>query len=243
MTEKLKLGHLVLGNTYRNPAHVAKMAATLDQASQGRFVLALGAAWFKREHEAFGWDFPPMKERQDRFQEACELIRTMFTAEGPVDYAGRYYRLDQAPLSPGCYQQPHIPIMVGGTGERRTLRTLAMYGDIFNLDGWAGAGMSLEHYRHKIAVLERHCEDVGRDPKEIKRTLLMPINVTDDKASVQRFEKVRGPGSVAGSRSYVIDRIGEFAEDGVEEIMFGAIPTGNVEEFQRIEEEIVSAFD
>ena len=243
MTEKLKLGHLVLGNTYRNPAHVAKMAATLDQASQGRFVLALGAAWFKREHEAFGWDFPPMKERQDRFQEACELIRTMFTAEGPVDYAGRYYRLDQAPLSPGCYQQPHIPIMVGGTGERRTLRTLAMYGDIFNLDGWAGAGMSLEHYRHKIAVLERHCEDVGRDPKEIKRTLLMPINVTDDKASVERFEKVRGPGSVAGPRSYVIDRIGEFAEDGVEEIMFGAIPTGNVEEFQRIEEEIVSAFD
>jgi len=243
MTRRLRLGHLVLGNTYRNPAHVAKMAATLDQASEGRFVLALGAAWFKREHEAYGWDFPPMKERQDRFQEACELIRKLFTAEGPVDYAGRYYRLDQAPLSPGCHQEPHVPILVGGTGERRTLRTLAMHGDIFNLDGWAGGGMSLELYRHKVGVLERHCEAVGRDPAEIRRTLLMPIAVTDDASRAERFIKALGPGSVAGPRSYVIDRIGEFAEHGVEEIMFGAIPTGDVERVQRTESEIVAAFD
>jgi alkanesulfonate monooxygenase SsuD/methylene tetrahydromethanopterin reductase-like flavin-dependent oxidoreductase (luciferase family) len=243
MTEKLRLGHLVLGNTYRNPALLAKMAATLDQASNGRFVLALGAAWFKREHEAYGWDFPSMKERQDRFQEACQLIRKLFSADGPVDYNGQYYRLDQAPLSPGCYQKPHVPIMVGGTGERRTLRTLAMHGDIFNLDGWAGGGMSLEHYQHKIDVLQRHCEDVGRDPAEIKRTLLMPLRVTDDKDAAERFIKALGAGTVAGPKNYVIDRIGEFAAAGVEEIMFGAIPTGNVEAFQRVEEEIVAAFD
>jgi alkanesulfonate monooxygenase SsuD/methylene tetrahydromethanopterin reductase-like flavin-dependent oxidoreductase (luciferase family) len=243
MTEKLRLGHLVLGNTYRNPALLAKMAATLDQASNGRFVLALGAAWFKREHEAYGWDFPSMKERQDRFQEACQLIRKLFSADGPVDYNGQYYRLDQAPLSPGCYQKPHVPIMVGGTGERRTLRTLAMHGDIFNLDGWAGGGMSLEHYQHKIDVLQRHCEDVGRDPAEIKRTLLMPLRVTDDKDAAERFIKALGAGTVAGPKNYVIDRIGEFAAAGVEEIMFGAIPTGNVEAFQRVDEEIVAAFD
>ena len=105
MTQRLKLGGLVMGNTYRNPALVAKMATTLDQASKGRFILGLGAAWFKREHEAYGWDFPSMKERSDRLQEACELIRKLFTADGPVDYNGRYYRLDQAPLSPGCYQK------------------------------------------------------------------------------------------------------------------------------------------
>jgi alkanesulfonate monooxygenase SsuD/methylene tetrahydromethanopterin reductase-like flavin-dependent oxidoreductase (luciferase family) len=243
MTEKLRLGHLVLGNTYRNPALLAKMAATLDQASNGRFVLALGAAWFKREHEAYGWDFPSMKERQDRFQEACQLIRKLFSADGPVDYNGQYYRLDQAPLSPGCYQKPHVPIMVGGTGERRTLRTLAMHGDIFNLDGWAGGGMSLEHYQHKIDVLQRHCEDVGRDPAEIKRTLLMPLRVTDDKDAAERFIKALGAGTVAGPKNYVIDRIGEFAAAGVEEIMFGAIPTGNVEAFRRVDEEIVAAFD
>jgi alkanesulfonate monooxygenase SsuD/methylene tetrahydromethanopterin reductase-like flavin-dependent oxidoreductase (luciferase family) len=243
MTQKLRLGHLVLGNTYRNPALLAKMATTLDQASKGRFVLALGAAWFKREHEAFGWDFPSMKERQDRLQEACELIRKLFTADGPVDYTGRYYRLDQARLSPGCVQTPHVPILVGGTGERRTLRTLAMHGDIFNLDGWAGAGMPFEYYRHKIRVLERHCEKCDRDPREIKRTLLMPIKITDDKTSAEGFVKALGPETVAGPRDYVIDRIGEFANEGVEEIMFGALRTGDVESYQRVEEQIVAAFD
>ena len=82
MTERLRLGHLVLGNTYRNPALVAKMAATLDQVSHGRFTLGIGAAWFEREHEAYGWDFPSMRERQDRFEEACALIRALFTAGG-----------------------------------------------------------------------------------------------------------------------------------------------------------------
>ena len=243
MTKTLRLGHLVLGNTYRNPGLLAKMATTLDQASEGRFELALGAAWFKREHEAYGWDFPSMKERQDRFQEACELLRLLFTADGPVDYQGKYYRLDQAPLSPGCYQRPHIPIMVGGTGERRTLRTLAMFGDIFNMDGWAGQGMSLDVYRHKVGVLERHCANVGRDPAEIKRTLLMPLQITEDKDRIEGFQRALGPGSMAGPKNQIIDRIGEFEREGVAEIMFGAIPTGNVEAFERVEEEIVAAFD
>ena len=118
-----------------------------------------------------------------------------------------------------------------------------MYGDIFNLDGWSGGGMALEHYLHKIGVLERHCEDVGRDPTEIRRTLLMPVRVTDDKAAAERFIGALGPETVAGSRTYVVDRIGEFADAGVEEIMFGAIPTGDVEAFQLVDEEIVAAFD
>ena len=242
MTKKLRLGHLVLGNTYRNPALLAKMATTLDHASEGRFTLSLGAGWFQREHEAYGWDFPTMKERQDRFQEACELIRMLFTADGPVDYNGRYYRLDQAPLSPGCFQKPHIPIMVGGTGERRTLRTLAMHGDIMNLDGWAGQGMSIEIFRHKVNVLKQHCENVGRDPAEIKLTALMPLLITDDKEKVETFIRRLGPGSMAGSRNYLVDRIGEFIAEGIDEIMFGSIPTGDVEAFQQVEEEIVAVF-
>ena len=261
MTDKLRLGHLVLGNTYRNPALLAKMATTLDQASKGRFTL-LGTAWCEREHNAFGWTFPSMKERSDRFQEACELIRKLFTADGPVDYEGTYYRLDGAQLSPGCYQQPHMPIMVGGTGEHRTMRTLAMHGDIMNVDGWSGRGMSFELYQHKVCVLERHCEAVGRDPAEIKHTLLVPLKVTDDKAEAERFSERLGyrsmdrnhgnfggtlveprlSGSVAGPLNYVIDRIGQFVDAGVDEIMFGAIPTGDVEAFQRVEEDIVAAF-
>ena len=144
MTQKLKLGNLVLGNTYRNPALVAKIAGTIDTASRGRFTLAIGAGWYKREHEAYGWTFPSMKERQDRFEEACELLRLLIHSKEPVDYHGSYYQADNARLSPGSYDKP-IPIMVGGTGPKRTLRTLAKYGDVMNLDGWAGGGMARDN--------------------------------------------------------------------------------------------------
>ena len=245
ITERLRLGHLVLGNTYRNPALVAKMATTVDQISHGRFTLSIGAAWFQREHEAYGWTFPSMRERSDRLEEACALLRALLTADGPVDFKGRYYRLDQAPLSPGSFQKPHIPILIGGTGERRTLRTLAMYGDIFNLDGWARGPMTLDYYHHKIGVLERHCERVGRDPAEIKRTILMPVMVTDDEAAAAAFIAGRslGEGTVAGSKEYVIERIGEFIDAGVDEIMFGGLVTAEVEQYLRFEEEILAAFD
>lgn len=242
MTKKLRFGHLVLGNTYRNPALLAKMACTLDQASAGRFTLALGAAWYKREHEAYGWTFPSMKERQDRFQEACELIKLLFEGNGPVTYAGKYYRLDNAPMSPGCFQRPRIPIMVGGTGERRTLRTLAMHGDIMNMDGWAGQGMSMEIYKHKVSVLEKHCAAIDRDPTEIQKTLLMPIRITDKKDEIEGFQRALGRGSMAGPKNEIIDRIGEFEKEGVSEIMFGAIQTGDVEHYERVESDIVSAF-
>ena len=245
ITERMRLGHLVLGNTYRNPALVAKMATTVDQISHGRFTLSIGAAWFQREHEAYGWDFPPMRERSDRLEEACALLRTLFTADGPVDYSGRYYRLDQAPLSPGGFEGRRIPIMVGGTGERRTLRTLAMYGDIFNLDGWARGPMTLEYYYHKLGVLERHCEKVGRDPGEIRHTMLMPVKVTDDKDAAAAFIASRslGVGTVAGPKDYVIERIGEFMEAGVDEIMFGGLITAEIEQYHQFNEEILAAFD
>ena len=240
MTDKLRLGHLVLGNTYRNPALVAKMATTLDQASKGRVILGLGAAWFKREHEAYGWDFPSLKERSDRLQEACELIRKLFTLDGPVDYNGRYYRLDQAQLSPGCYQEPHIPIMVGGTGERRTMRTLAMHGDIMNVDGWSGRGMSFELYQHKVGVLERHCENVGRDPAEIRGTIHMPLNLTDDKESAKRSIETLGPGTMAGPRNYIVDRSSASSPTPVSRRSYSprsAMPKPH----QRVDEEIVAS--
>ena len=191
MTKKLRLGHLVLGNTYRNPALVAKIAGTIDHVSEGRFTLGIGAAWYKREHEAYGWAFPSMQERQDRFEEACEILRALFRATEPVDFNGQYYSLDKASLSPGSYQQPHIPILVGGTGEKRTLRTLAKYGD---------------------------------------------------KDLIARAVKNLGPGTVAGSKQYIIDRIGEFENAGVSEIMFGGIASGDVERLQHFEADIIAAF-
>ncbi len=245
ITEKLKLGHLVLGNTYRNPALVAKMATTVDQISHGRFILGIGAAWFKREHEAYGWTFPSMQERQDRFEEACGLIRALFTSTEPVTVEGTYYTLDEAPLSPGSFQQPRIPILVGGTGEKRTLRTLAIYGDIMNLDGWAGGPMTADYFRHKCGVLDKHCENVGRDPSEIKRTVLMPTLLTDDAAAAEGFIANRrlGAGTAAGSKNYLIDRIGEIIEAGAEGIMLGGIPTDDLDQYARVAEDVLSAFD
>ena len=205
MTQRLKLGGLVMGNTYRNPALVAKMATTLDQASKGRVILGLGAAWFKREHEAYGWDFPSLKERSDRLQEACELIRKLFTADGPVDYDGRYYRLDQAPLSPGCYQKPRISrLWSAATGSVAHCAPWPCTATSSISTAWETRnlpdGMSVESYRHKIGVLERHCEDVGRDPAEIRGTIHMPLNLTDDKESAKRFHRnprPRGDGRAA----------------------------------------------
>ncbi|MXX52763.1 MAG: LLM class flavin-dependent oxidoreductase [Dehalococcoidia bacterium] len=245
ITNRLKLGHLVLGNTYRNPGLVAKMAGTIDHISHGRFTLAIGAGWFQREHEAYGWEFPSVRERSDRLEEACALLRMLFTSDSPVTYKGRYYSLDNAVLSPGSYQQSHIPIMVGGMGERRTLRTLAMYGDVFNVDGFAArghGGMSLDLYKRKAEILNRHCERVGRDPSEIRHTVLMPMRLTDDESEARDFVEAIGPGTVAGPAGYVIERVGELFDAGVDEIMFGRLPN-EPEEFQRIEEEVIAAFD
>ena len=243
MTQRLRLGHLVLANTFRHPSLVAEMSAALDQASKGRFVLGIGSAWFKREHEAFGWNFPSMRERSDRFEEALELIHLMFNAAGPVDYNGKFYQLRQAPFAPGCYQQPHAPILIGGSGEKRTLRTLAMYGDMLNLDAQSGFGITLDYYRHKVSVLERHCEAVGRDPAEIRHTLLLPLCLSNDTAVVERFCKGNGADALAGPKNRIIDKINEFAEAGVSEVYFSHLRVGDVAHFQEVEEEIVTAFD
>lgn len=250
MTNKLRMGHMVTGNTYRNPALVAKMATTIDQISHGRFTLSIGAAWFQREHEAYGWEYYSVRERQDRFEEACALIRALFTSKSPVNFQGRFYKLDNAPLSPASVQEPHIPIMVGGMGERRTLRTLARYGDVWNLDGFAvgskesrlHGGMSLELYKHKIDVINRHCEEAGRDPSEIKYTVSMPTKLSDDKAETDAFIEQVGPGTVAGTAAYIIDRVGEFVSAGVDEIMFSPRPSDH-EAIQRLDEDVVSAFN
>ena len=241
-TTTLRIGHLVLGNTYRNPGLTAKMAGTVDHISHGRFVLGIGAAWFRREHIAYGWTFPSMKERQDRFEEAAQMLRRLFQGER-LSFEGSYYTLDDAPLAPGSYDKP-IPILVGGTGERRTLRTLARYGDIMNVDGWAGGPMTKEYFHHKVSVLNGQCEAAGRDPAEIKHPVLMPTMVTDNAAAAAAFMAGRrlGEGTAAGGKNYVIDRIGEIVEAGADEIMIGGIPTDDVEQYQLVAEEVLSAF-
>ena len=241
-TTSLRIGHLVLGNTYRNPGLVAKIAGSIDHISHGRFTLGIGASWFRREHDAYGWDFPSMKERQDRFEEACRMLRALIhAANEPLNFDGQYYSLDEAPLSPGSYEQP-IPILVGGTGPKRTLRTLAMYGDIMNLDGWAGRGMSVELLREKVDILHQHCEHVDRDPSEIKITALMPCLLTDDETAAREWVERIGPGTLSGSADQIVQRIGEFIDFGIDEIMFGRRGDNDPEYFQRLDDQVISQF-
>jgi F420-dependent oxidoreductase-like protein len=168
ITDRVQLGALVSGVTYRNPALLAKQVATLDTISGGRAVLGLGAAWNESEHIGYGFDFPPIGERLDRLEEALEVCRLMLTEERP-SFSGRFYRLDRALNVPRPARPGGPPIIVGGGGERRTLRLVARYADIGNLDG------SLEDLRRKLDVLAEHCQAVGRDRAEIVMTVMAPI--------------------------------------------------------------------
>tara|TARA_B100000953_G_scaffold226636_1_gene188107 strand:- start:11 stop:925 length:915 start_codon:yes stop_codon:yes gene_type:complete len=237
VTDNLKLGILVAGNTYRNPGLMAKMAATVDVVAPGRVMLGIGAGWNVREHQAYGWEFPSMRERSDRLEEACELIRKLFHSgpEERIDYNGKYYQLKQAAFAPKSGSGEPIPIMVGGTGEKRTLKTLAMYGDIMNVIA------SPERVKHLSGVLEKHCEAVGRDPTEIQKTVHVPIRIVHDG---KKAEEIRGENawSMIGSPQYVIDRIGDFLDVGITEFTPQIRPQ-RPEIYQELDEDVFSAFD
>ena len=161
-TSRVSLGLLVGGVTYRNPALMAKITTTLDVISRGRAVLGLGAAWFEEEHDAYGIAFPPLRERFERLEDALRIARAMFT-QPESSVAGRHHSTSDVLNIP----QPlrgDIPILVGGSGERKTLRLVAQYADGCNVFG------DTDRVRHLMGVLDRHCEDVGRDPREITRT-------------------------------------------------------------------------
>ncbi|MEC8833577.1 MAG: LLM class flavin-dependent oxidoreductase, partial [Pseudomonadota bacterium] len=190
-----------------------------------------------REHQAYGWEFPSMRERSDRLEEACELIRKLFHSgpEERIDYDGEYYQLKQAAFAPKSGNGKPIPIMVGGTGEKRTLKTLAMYGDIMNVIA------SPERLKHLSGVLEKHCEAVGRDPTEIQKTVHVPIRIVHDE---KKAEEIRGENawSMIGSPQYVIDRIGDFLDVGITEFTPQIRPQ-RPEIYQELDEDVFSAFD
>ena len=248
-TSKLRMGHMVNGNTYRNPALVVKMATTIDQISRGRFILSHGAAWFEREHLAYGWGFPGLKERSDRFEESCHLIRSLLTSENPVDFNGTYYSLTQAPLSPGSFQKPHIPIMVGGMGEKRTLKTLAKYGDIWNLDGFAVGkyvtGITIVTCNSKngpIGITANSFSSLSLSPPLVLWSPAKASKRHDTFLEAEKFIANVGPGTLAGSVEYVIQRISEFMEAGVDEIMFSPRPSTS-ESLQELDDLVMSAFN
>jgi alkanesulfonate monooxygenase SsuD/methylene tetrahydromethanopterin reductase-like flavin-dependent oxidoreductase (luciferase family) len=164
----------------------------------------------------------------------------LFNVEGSVNFEGHYYKLKNAYFSPPCTQKPHIPIMVGGNGEKRTLRTLAKFGDIANID-LNKPGGTPEMFKHKIEVLERHCEEFGRDSSKIKKTMVIPLRIFDDEKEAAEYRKTRGASWLYGTIPFIIDRIQQYIDVGVEEIIFSGIQS-KVEMFKKVEQEILSAF-
>ena len=156
-TKRMRIGTLVTGNTYRHPALVAKMAANVDIMSGGRLICGMGAGWQKNEHVAYGMPFYTVGERLNRLEEACQILRRLWT-EHKTTLQGRFYQLQEAPLYPKAVQQPHPELLIGGGGEKRTLQIAAKYADHWNC--WAGP----ETMQRKIQILEAHCAAVGRDP-------------------------------------------------------------------------------
>ncbi len=174
-TSKIKLGTMVTGVTYRHPGVLVKIATTLDVLSGGRAYFGIGAAWFEREHAGLAVPFPPLRERFERLEEALRIARQMWSDDnGPFD--GRHYRLAETLCVPQPVSKPHPPILVGGSGERKTLRFVAKYGDATNLFApLTDDGVAL--IRHKLDVLKRHCEREGRSYAQIEKTTLSTLMV------------------------------------------------------------------
>src|SRR5579884_994828 len=221
LTSRARLGVLVTGVTYRNPAILAKMTATLDHISGGRAVLGLGAGWHEREHRAYGIEFPSAGERISMLDEACTVIRSLFEND-VTDFHGAHYVLRDAVLVPKPLQR-HLPLLIGGGGERKTLRVVARHADLWNAFG------TPEVVVGKRAALDGHCVAVGRDPANIGVTVNVGVIVRDRPGLVE--DRLNGIGEIANFPDYaasnrpwgppdvVATRLAEYANAGASEII------------------------
>jgi F420-dependent oxidoreductase-like protein len=211
LVPRVRIGSLVYGNTYRHPAVLANMAATVDRVSGGRFILGVGAGWQENEHQQYGIPLPPPRERLDRLEEALRILHGLLR-QPRTTVAGRYYQLTDAVCEPKPVQQP-MPILVGGGGEKRTLPIVARYADVWNAWGYP------EVIAHKSGVLNGYCEEAGRDPTSIARSTQAAILLNADPAEIA----ARAAGSplpvIGGTPRQLADTMARYAEAGVDEFV------------------------
>ena len=245
-TSRVRLGAMVTGVTYRNPAFLAKAVTTLDVVSSGRAILGIGAAWNEEEHRGYGWDFPPDRERLDRLEEALQICKAMFTEERP-SFSGTHYRIEQALNSPRPVTPGGPPILLGGGGERRTLKLVAKYADASNIFG------DVETVKHKLDVLRKHCDDAGRDFGEITKTRLGGLFVGESEDTVQRgleeYASKRGipvdmvrDYVVAGTPEQIVEQAGRFFDAGLDGLVFNMLDAQDIEPVALAGKALTSAF-
>jgi alkanesulfonate monooxygenase SsuD/methylene tetrahydromethanopterin reductase-like flavin-dependent oxidoreductase (luciferase family) len=224
---RIRFGPLVLAMTFRHPAVLARMAAAVDQLSGGRFILGVGAGWNTTEHEAYGIELPPVKQRMDNLEESVRVIKALFENDS-ASFEGKIYRLKDAYMNPKPAQKP-MPLLIGGGGEQRTLRMVARYATEWN----APIGGGLEVFNHKSQVLAQHCEAVKRDPVTIDRSVMTGYIAGENQAEVdrkvqaaianapERFRRTDGkPPMTAlwGTAPQIIEQIKELEAAGISRI-------------------------
>jgi F420-dependent oxidoreductase-like protein len=234
-TDRIRLGPLVAGITYRNVAQLGKMVATLDVLSGARVTCGLGLGWFEQEHRAYGWSFPPRSKRYDLLEDALRFLPVLWGPGSPA-FEGRVLTVPEAL----CYPRPlqaHIPLLVGGSGERRTLRLAARHADACNLFG------SPEVVRHKVEVLADHCRDVGRDPAEVQVTHLTDVLLGRDRTEVDELVAARKPPRMSAERfaarfhAGTVDdheaRFRAFADAGVQHAVVSLVDLSGPDQVER----------
>jgi F420-dependent oxidoreductase-like protein len=219
LVPRVRVGTLVLGNTYRHPAVVANMAATVDQISGGRLALGVGAGWQVNEHEQYGITLPPVRERLDRFEEAVQVLRGLLT-QPRFSFDGAHYRLTDATCEPKPVQSP-LPILIGGGGEKRTLRIVARHADEWNT--WA----TPEVFERKTAVLAQHCAEVGRDPSTIARSAQAVVVIGADAPGESRFPVI------AGEPERLVETLQRFGSAGLNEFIVPGFSSEPADERRR----------
>jgi F420-dependent oxidoreductase-like protein len=223
LTNRIKLGTLVTGVMFRHPGILLKTATTLDVLSHGRAYFGIGAAWYEGEHKGLGIPFPPLKERFERLEETLQIAQHMWSGN-TSPYQGKYYHLEYPLNSPHPVQRPHPPIIIGGSGERKTLRLVAQYADACNfLSFFANS----EQRRHKLAVLREHCEALQRPYEQIEKTLTTVLHITRD-----------GRGGTLSPQA-AIDKLAGFAEDGFDHVIFTMPNVTDIEPFDVLATSII----
>jgi alkanesulfonate monooxygenase SsuD/methylene tetrahydromethanopterin reductase-like flavin-dependent oxidoreductase (luciferase family) len=243
-TKSINLGLLVGGVTYHNPAQHAKITTTIDTISGGRAFHGIGAGWFEEEHDAYGFAFPPLKERFERLEDHLNIVRAMFTQD-QASYDGKHHSIADAYNNPKPIRGD-IPILIGGSGERKTLRMVAQYADGCNLFG------DTERATHLLGVLNEHCENVGRNPDEITKTSMISLAVaeTEDaaKAKVEDMKAAGLPQSrIDGTFAGTVEQVRELGESykavGIEGVTFSMADVHDLDAIRLAGEALAPVFN
>jgi F420-dependent oxidoreductase-like protein len=245
LTTKIKLGTLVTGIIYRYPAILAKIAATLDVLSKGRLFMGIGAAWNEDESRAYGIHFPPANERFPRLEEAIQIIRKLWTEEPYASFSGKYYEIRNAYCNPKPIQKPSPPILVGGSGEKKTLKIVAKYADACNLFG------SPETVKGKLNILKEHCKNIGREYDSILKTKLGLVVIHDDKQTASNKIKQIFKGmseeqirefAIYGAPEDVLKEIELLEQVGIQYIIVDLEPSRELEALKEFAKKIINKF-